>query len=530
MYIYLLLIAVVMFLSVFLHKVSGKLGVPALLAFILLGMFFGSDGVVKIPFDNFLFAEQICSVALAFIMFYGGFGTNIREAKPVAARAILLSSLGVILTAAFVGVFCWLALKMPLIDGLIIGAVISSTDAASVFSVLRSKRLNLKYNTASLLEVESGSNDPFSYMLTAILLSVKAGSAGVGSVIYTIFAELVYGGVLGVLIAVIAVKALNNVKFSASGFDTVFVVAVVILSYALPCAIGGNGFLSVYIVGIILGSCDIKNKRSLVPFFDGLTSIMQMCIFFLLGLLSFPSRLPDVILISLAIALFLTFIARPIVVFGIMAPFKSKPGQMLLVSWAGLRGAASVVFAVIVMLNDSSHDVYHIVFGVVLFSILIQGTLIAPLSKKLNMIDANADVMKTFNDYSDEVPVQFIQFLVTEEHPWSGLEVKDIVNPPDTILVLILRGDEKIVPNGSTKLLTGDKVILSALSPGNIQGIRLSEKTIGEDSIWVDKPVSKLPNTSNRLIIMINRDGEIIIPNGDTIIRCGDMLVINHSD
>ncbi len=530
MYTYLLLAAIVMFASIFLHRLSGKLGVPALLAFILLGMLFSGDGLIKIHFDNYEFAEEICSTALAFIMFYGGFGTNIEAAKPIAAQSILLSSVGVIMTCGLVGLFCMLALNMPLIDALLIGAVISSTDAASVFSVLRSKRLNLKYNTASMLEIESGSNDPFAYMLTAILLSVKAGVGGTGAVLYTIFAQLFYGGMAGIIIAIASAWVLKHTRFSAPGFDNVFMFAIVILSFALPEIVHGNGFLSAYIVGIVLGNAGIKNKRSLVPFFDGITSIMQMSIFFLLGLVSHPSQIPQVLPVSIAIALFMTFIARPVAVFLLLTPFKSKLSQMLMVSWSGLRGAASIVFAVMVMLSNSTYDVFHIVFCVVLFSILIQGGLLAPLAKKLNMIDENEDVMKTFNDYSDEVPVQFIRFKMTEEHPWTGLRVQDIVNPPDTILVLIQRGDEKIVPNGSTRIKKGDYVVLSAKSPGEISGIRLSEKTIREGSKWIDKPIRKLPNTDDRLIIMINRDGKILIPNGDTVIRQNDMLVINHSD
>lgn len=530
MYTYLLLAAIVLFASIFLHRLSGRLGVPALLAFIALGMLFSSDGLIKIHFDNYEFAEELCSTALAFIMFYGGFGTNLEAAKPIAVRAVLLSSAGVIMTCGLVGLFCMIALHMPVIDALLIGAVISSTDAASVFSVLRSKRLNLKYNTASLLEIESGSNDPFAYMLTAVLLSVKAGGGSAGTVLYTVFAQLFYGGVAGIVIALASLWVLRRTKFSAPGFDNVFMFAVVILSFALPELVHGNGFLSAYIVGIVLGSAGIKNKRSLVPFFDGITSIMQMCIFFLLGLVSHPSRIPQVLPVSIAIALFMTFIARPAAVFALLAPFKSKLNQMLTVSWSGLRGAASIVFAVMVMLSNTSYDVFHIVFCVVLFSILIQGGLLAPLAKKLNMIDENEDVMKTFSDYSDEVPVQFIRFKMTEEHPWTGREVKDIVNPPETILVLIERGDERIVPNGSTRVEPGDYVVLSAKSPGDIEGIRLSEKTIREGSKWIDKPIRKLPNTDDRLIIMINRGGRILIPNGDTVIRLDDVLVINHSD
>lgn len=530
MYTYLLLGAIVMFASIFLHRLSGKMGVPALLAFILLGMLFSSDGLIKIRFDNYEAAEEICSTALAFIMFYGGFGTNIEAAKPIVVRSMLLSSVGVIMTCGLVGVFCMVALHMPLIDALLIGAVISSTDAASVFSVLRSKHLNLKYNTASLLEIESGSNDPFAYMLTAILLSVKAGGTGAGAVAYTIFAQLFYGGMAGIIIAIGAAWVLKRVRFSADGFDDVFVFAVVILSFALPEIIRGNGFLSAYIVGIVLGNAKIKNKRNLVHFFDGITSIMQMSIFFLLGLMSHPSQIPGVLPVSIAIALFLTFVARPVAVFLLLSPFKSKISQMLTVSWSGLRGAASIVFAVMVMLSNTSYDVFHIVFCVVLFSILVQGGLLAPIAKKLNMIDENEDVMKTFTDYSDEVPVQFIRFEMTKEHPWTGLRVRDIVNPPDTILVLIQRGSEKIVPSGSTRIKEGDYVVLSAKSPGEISGIRLSEKTIREGSKWIDKPIRSLPNTDDRLIIMINRGGKILIPNGDTVIREGDMLVINHSD
>ena len=227
------LTAVVILGCVLFQRLSGKVGVPALLFFILLGMFFGTDGVVKIPFDNFELAQNVCSVALLFIMFYGGFGTYVRSARPVAAQAVLLSSVGTVLTAGLVGVFCHFVLGVALWESFLIGAVISSTDAASVFSVLRSRHLNLKYHTASLLEVESGSNDPFSYMLTTIVLSVMHGGSSGGQFAAMLAAQIGYGVLFGVVLALAARWVLGRFRFSA-GFDAVFAVAVALLSYVLP--------------------------------------------------------------------------------------------------------------------------------------------------------------------------------------------------------------------------------------------------------------------------------------------------------
>lgn len=331
--------------------------------------------MVKIPFDNYLLAEDICTLALIFIMFYGGFGTKWSEARPVAVKAVLLSSLGTIATAGLVGLFCWGVLKLPLLESFLLGSVISSTDAASVFSILRSKRLNLRYNTASLLEVESGSNDPFSYMLTVIVLSLMSGEASGWAFAYQIFAQLVYGGAFGVGVALVTRAFLKRFRFASEGFDAVFIVAVALVAYAAPTLLGGNGYLSVYITGILLGNHTIQNKQALVNFFDGATGLMQMVLFFLLGLLSFPSHLPAIIPTALAAALFLTFVARPLAVGLILGPFRSTFRQMALVSWSGLRGAASIVFSILAITSSAviDLDIYHIVFFIVLFSILIQG-------------------------------------------------------------------------------------------------------------------------------------------------------------
>ena len=523
----LLLISIIIFACVILNKVSSKLGIPMLLAFILLGMFFGSDGVVKIPFENYQFAEQICSVALIFIMFYGGFGTNWNEAKPVAKKSIILSTFGVIMTAGLTGLFCHFVLKIDILESLLIGSVISSTDAASVFSILRSKNLGLKDNTASMLEIESGSNDPCSYMLTAIFISAIRGANTAGSMAYMIFAQIAYGIIFGGVIAALSVIFMRKYRFTTEGFSEIFVVGVAILSYALPTAIGGNGYLSAYIVGIILGNTHIKNKKKLVIFFDGITGLMQMAIFFLLGLLSFPSKLPGVAFEAMLIALFITFIARPATIFVLLGKNNSM-NQKLLVSWSGLRGAASIVFAIMAKMSiDATLDIFHVVFFIVLFSILIQGSLIPFMARKLNMIDEDADVMKTFNDYVSK-PIGFIRFTIPEGHKWCGKELKELWIPPDMLFVLIKRGGENILPDGDTILMAGDSVIACAAQFEDRDGITLTEIEVTKDSYYNGSTIADLPDDNSGLIIMIQRKDEIIIPNGDVRLQKGDILVTNQ--
>lgn len=530
MSVYILLVAAIILICVALNKVSNKLGIPMLLAFIVLGMLFGSDGIVKIPFDNYVISEQICSIALIFIMFYGGFGTNWKQAKPIAVNAVLLSSVGVILTALLTGLFCHLVLKINIFESMLIGAVISSTDAASVFSILRSKRLNLKDNTASLLEVESGSNDPCSYMLTIIVLAIMGNTFSGVELVYMVFAQVIYGVVLGIIVAKIGTWCLAKFKFATAGFDTIFVFSLPLVAYAVSTLIGGNGYLSTYILGIILGNKSIPNKKSLVYFFDGITGLMQMLIFFLLGLLASPSELPKILLPSLAIALFLTFVARPLSIFAILLPSKRSFNQKLLVSWSGLRGAASIVFAIMATINPTymKHDIFHIVFFIVLFSISLQGSLIPYMAKRLDMIDEDGNVMKTFNDYSDEVPVQFIKLSISKNHQWGGKKIKEITLPPDLLLVLIIRNDKRIIPKGHTTILAGDIIVLTALSLKEDFGAHLTEMVIEKDNEWIGKPLSEITVGPEKLIIVVKRNEKVIIPNGRTIVKEDDTLVISE--
>lgn len=527
---YILLVAAVILLCLSLNKMSNKLGIPMLLAYILLGMMFGTDGILKIPFDNFTIAEEICTVSLIFIMFYGGFGTNWKQAKPVAGKAVLLSTVGVILTAVTTGAFCHFILKMDFWESMLIGSVISSTDAASVFSILRSKRLNLKNNTASMLEVESGSNDPCSYMLTVIILTIMSGELSGSSLVVMILSQIIFGILVGVVVALAAAFILKKVNFATDGFDTIFVFSMALVSYAGASMINGNGYLAAYIAGIILGNTPLHHKKSLVHFFDGITGLMQMLIFFLLGLLAYPSQLPKILPIALAIAVFLTFVARPVSVFAILMPFRCPVKQQLLVSWAGLRGAASIVFAIMATVSPAytKNDLFHIVIFIVLFSISIQGTLLGLVAKKLAMIDENGNVMKTFSDYSDEMPVEFVKISIKAGHPWENRKIKDLTSLPDLLLVLILRGEERIIPNGNTVVLAGDKIVLSALSPEENLGICLTEIPIEKDSKWIGKPLSRIKLGEEKLVLVLKRNEKVVIPNGNTVIRENDVLVISQ--
>ncbi len=527
---YILIVTVIILLCLFLNKLSSKIGIPVLLAFIILGMLFGTDGLLKISFDNYRIAEEICTVSLIFIMFYGGFGTNWKQAKPVAGKAVLLSTVGVLLTAVTTGFFCYGVLHFRFWESMLIGAVLSSTDAASVFSILRSRQLNLKDNTASMLEMESGSNDPCSYMLTVIILAVMKGGFTGGSLLRLIVLQLVFGILIGVIVAAFGAWVLSQMKNTGDGVDTIFVFSMALLAYAGAAVLGGNGYLSTYLAGLILGNRPLHNKKSLVHFFDGLTGLMQMLIFFLLGLLAFPSALPGIIPVAFAIALFLTFVARPVSVFAILTPFRCPVRQQLLVAWSGLRGAASIVFAILATVDPAytKNDLFHIVIFIVLFSISIQGSLLGFIARRLDMIDDRNNVMKTFSDYSEEVPVEFVKIAVKKNHPWSGKKIRDIVSLPDLLLVLILRGEERIVPNGDTVIREGDRIVLSALSPEEHLGLYLSEIPIDKESPWIGLPLSRVKLEEGSLVLVLMREDQVKIPNGNTVIRENDILVVSQ--
>ena len=518
--------AIVILSCIVTNKFSNKLGMPSLVFFMFLGVLFGSDGILKLSFEDYSLTSKLCSIGLLFIIFYGGFCTKKCDDRKVTVQAILLSSLGTVLTALFTAAFCFYGLKISFAESFLIGAIISSTDAASVFSILRSKRLNLKYNTAPLLEMESGSNDPFAYMLTMLgIILLKGGS--VASLTPMLFKQLFFGIFLGILIAYAAMYIFKKTNLLMEGTDTIFMVAVALVSYAIPDLLGGNGYLSVYITGIILGNSEIRNKINLIYFFDGITALCQVIIFFLIGFLSFPHRVPNILMPAVAITVFLSFIARPLAVFLIMKPFKAPWNQISFISWAGLRGAASIVFAIMVVAESTNlrHDLFHIVFVVALLSVAIQGSMLPVIAKRDSMIDRFSDVRKTFNDYQQESAIALDKMIIKDSHPWNGRMLKDLNISDNALILVINRHGEKIVPKGSTTLMAGDEILLGTTVVKAKNDIKLCETVIDKGHEWVDKKISSIHCPQDFLIALVKRGDDAFVPNGDTEIKCGDTLV-----
>ena len=439
-------------------KVLYRFGVPLLLIFIFLGMIFG---VMVIDFSDFQLTGKIASIALVFIMFYGGFGTNWSMARPKAAPSILMSTLGTIITFFITGVFVYLIFKISFLESLLIGAVVSSTDAASVFAILRSQKLNLEGSLASLLEVESGSNDPVACMLTLIILTLMGGGT-VMNLIPLVISQIVIGVMIGTLIAMASIYLIRHANFEIESFEVIFIIAIAIIAYSLSEWMGGNGYLSVYISGIIIGNSKIPHKKTLVHFLDGVSWIMQIILFFILGLLANPLELPKVIGKSVVISLGIIFIARPISVFLVLKKFDFNTKEKLFIAWVGLRGAASIVFAIFALNYGISinNDIYHIIFFIALISVGVQGTLIPIIAKRLELLDNNRPVLKTFNDYVEEKNTKVMEVKIEGSCRLINKSIMDANIPEEILIAMIKREGEIIIPKGASIIKEGDILVV----------------------------------------------------------------------
>lgn len=525
----LIFIGVIVIVSVLLSSVSHRFGIPMLLVFIVFGMVIGSSGLIA-NFDNFQFANTVCSIALIFIMFYGGFGTSWKAARPVVAKAVSLASFGVFLTALITGFFVHLILGFPLLEAMLLGSVIGSTDAASVFSILRHNKLSLKENTDSLLEMESGSNDPFSYILTVVMIAMMNEGMKAGQALLMLFLQLFVGLAVGALISYLVVLMIRKKVFFVGGGNEVFTIAIALLGYALAEILSGNGYLSVYVIGIVLGNQEYESKRDLVTFFDGLTMLAQIVIFFTLGLLSEPLSIIRILPTALFVMLVMTIISRPVSVFGLLQFAKdSSVNQKLVVSWAGIRGAASIVFAIVAVNSvNLAHDLFHIVFTVVLISLGIQGGLMPYVARKTKMYDPQKDIMKTFTDYEEEKNVQFILSDIKAGHPWIGKKLHQVFIPQDIRVVVIEREDEQFIPDGQSVIEEGDRLVFCALHFDDIEDhFRLRERHVEEGDMFAAQFIRDLNLHENTRILLIERHGEVIIPTGDVRLEIGDLLILN---
>ena len=522
----LIIIAVILFTCVFLNNLSERVGVPVLLMFILFGILVGTSAPEAINDYGELIGD-ICSISLVFVMFYGGFGTRWSSVRAVIGESALLASAGVVVTAASVALFCHYALGWQWAESLLMGSVISSTDAASVFSILRTKSLGLKRNTSPILEVESGSNDPCSYMLTAICLSLLGGEFSVGGILLMLLMQIAFGIIFGLVIAKIAQLILKGRSLNNQGVKMLFIFAVALTSYALPTLFGGNGYLSTYIVGIILGNTEFSERRPLVSFFDGITSLMEILIFFLLGFMSVPERLAEAFIPALIIFFFLTLVARPFAVFSVLLPFRKYPlNQMSLISFVGLRGAASIVFAIMTLNNalNLSNDIFSIVFVIVLLSISLQGSLIPFASRRLKMVELSGGDDSTFSNLQETEEISFGRIRIDAFSPWADCRISQLNIPQELLIVSIFRDGESIVPNGNTLLRRDDELIIGIRGYENSTNAIIKSRIIRPGSRWVGSTIREFAAEKSYLVIMIKRNGESIIPNGNTVICGNDQL------
>lgn len=473
---WILFVGVILFVAVFASKLMHRFGVPTLVVFVSLGMLMGSEGFGNIAFDDYFLASRIAEIALLVIIFSGGFDTSWTSARKIAPLAATLSSLGTILTALFVGLFAHLALGLGLLEGFLLGSIISSTDAASVFSILKSKNLNLKGDLASTLEVESGSNDPFAHMLTIFVIAlIGGGASGFG---WSLLLQLGVGAIIGVAVGFAAVFVMNRIHLAIDGLYIIIAAAVMLLSFGVSEVLLGNGYLAVYLTGIVMGNHPLTHKVSLIRFYDGLTWLMQILLFFTLGLLVFPSQVMGVFWQGLLVALFISFVARPAAVTIVMRLFKRPWKETALVSWVGFRGAASIVFAIYPLVAGlpSGDLLFNIVFFVAFFSVLIQGTSLIPFAKKLGLTEKTGTVLTTFTDYRGDTYADLVGVKIPKDSEVVGMSIMELDIPSQILIVMIKRGRSVVTPRGHTTLEAGDILMLASDSKEELLDIAKMER------------------------------------------------------
>jgi cell volume regulation protein A len=470
----LLAAALLLFLGVLSSKLSDRFSIPSLVLFIGIGMLAGSEGIGRIAFNNAALAKTIGVIALSFILFSGGLETDFREAKRVFAKGITLSTLGVLVTAGVVGIFASWIFKIPIREGLLLGAIISSTDAAAVFSILRSKNISLKGQLRPLLELESGSNDPMAVFLTVGMIQlIQHAAMPWHSLIGMFLKQMALGFVIGWAVAEIFLRIIKRLRLEYEGLYAALTFSVVLLAYGAAETAGGNGFLSVYLVGLLLSRKDFFYKKNLLRFHAGLAWLMQITMFVTLGLLVFPSQLLPIAWGGIATALVLFFVARPVSVF-LCLPF-DRFREKLMISWVGLRGAAPIVLATFPLLAKVSNSelIFDVVFFVVLVSVLIQGTSIPAISKWLGLhapLQRRPRYPLEFEQH-EGVDAELLEFFVPYGGKISGKRLYDLNFPQNSLAVLVGRNDKFIVAKGNTLLEDGD-VVLVLVGKKDIEAVK----------------------------------------------------------
>jgi len=468
-----LLAGVLLLLGIASSKFSARLGVPVLVLFLSVGMLAGSEGLGRIPFEDYALANNIGSVALALILFDGGLRTPLQAVRRVWKPALALSTVGVLLTSLITGLAAAWVLKLPLLQGLLVGSIVGSTDAAAVFSMLRSSGLRLPERLTATLEVESGANDPMAIFLTLGLIGVITGSADSPLALLWLFlGQFGVGTIAGLLVGRLATAAVNRINLDTPGLYPLLALAFALVAFGAAAVLGGSGFLAVYIAGIVLGSSSIVFRRGIFSFHDAIAWLGQIVLFVMLGLLSFPSRLLAVAWEGLLIALVLILVARPIAVWASVWPFRFRRRDLTFLSWVGLKGAVPITLATFPLLAGvpKSGQIFNAVFFVVVLSALSQGWSL-PLVARWLHIGRPADPTPALSveiNALRQVDGEIVDYTVQPGSLVAGLPLRELALPDGVVVSLIVRGQEVVMPRGSSTLLPGDHVFVAlrtALEP-----------------------------------------------------------------
>jgi potassium/hydrogen antiporter len=463
----LLIGSILLFISLIAGKTSYRFGFPVLILFLSIGMLAGSEGLGGIYFDNPRIAQFIGIVSLNFILFSGGLDTDWGTIRKVLWRGITLSTVGVILTALMVGIFVWAITDFTIYEGLLLGSIISSTDSAAVFSILRSKSLALKGSLRPVLELESGSNDPMAYILTMLFTSIVVQqTADVSGVVPMFFSQLLLGGLAGFLMGKAGTWIINHIRLEFEGLYIVLGIALMFFIFSFTNFIGGNGFLAVYLAAVLLGNEELIHKKKLLKSFDSFAWLMQIVLFLTLGLLVYPSQILPVIGIGLLISGFLIFIARPVAVFASLTPFRTNTRNKLFISWVGLRGAVPIVFATYPLLAgaEKAFIIFDIVFFVSITSVIIQGTTLSKVAQWLHLTLPEELKKKTQRDYefTDGIKSLMTKITVPADSPIVGSQVVQLKMPKNSLISIIDRNKKYITPNGETIIEANDELYVLA--------------------------------------------------------------------
>ena len=460
--------SVLLLLSILASKASNRFGVPALLLFLVIGMLAGSEGPGGIYFDDPSLAQSLGVVALAFILFSGGLDTNWQSVRPVLVPGVLLSTLGVLLSASVLGLVAVLVLGVPPLEALLLGAIVSSTDAAAVFSILRARGVSLRGHLAPLIELESGTNDPMAVFLTIGMtqLAMVPETSAVALVPAFLW-QMSAGAAIGWLLGRGAVRLINHLELVYEGLYPVLTLSVVLFVYGCASALGGNGFLGVYVAGVVMGNLDFLHKKTLLRFHDGIGWLMQIAMFLTLGLLVFPSRIVPVIGVGLLIATVLIFVARPISVFVTLAFTRMTIQEKALVSWVGLRGAVPIVLATFPLVQGLPRAdlFFNVVFFVVLTSVLLQGTSIGIVARWLGLEASGASRSKPpieLSPVTGNFASELFEIEIPADSAAAGKPLVALGFPPSALAILVQRGERFLVPGGSTVLEAADVLLVLA--------------------------------------------------------------------